>query len=242
MIGAVRSLPRLHGLSLGVFAADCGRLWDAADQALAWGAAALHFDVIDGAFAPAITGGPGFVAALDVGLPRDVHLMVDRPSRHVAAFAEAGADLITVQAEASDAAEAILAVRTASARLGRPILAGLAMMPDTEVDAVAELLDGTPDLILVLAVDPRRKASPETGRACEKLVALRARPWAAPPLFAFDGGVTLGTIAAIAACAPDVVVSGRAVYAASDPKGICAQFANALNSNAARHGARGLWR
>lgn len=242
MIGAVRASSRLHGLSLGLFAADCGRLRNAAEHAVAWGATALHFDVMDGAFAPAITGGSSFVAALDVGLPRDVHLMVDRPSRHVAAFAEAGADLITVHAEASDALDAIVATRAAAARLGRPILVGLGLMPDSEIDAFPELLAAAPDLILVLAVDPRRKAPPTIERACDKLVALRARPWKTPPLFAFDGGVTLGTIDAIASCAPDIVVSGSAVFAASDPKTICAQFADALDSGAAPAGVPGVGR
>jgi ribulose-phosphate 3-epimerase len=242
MIDAVRASSRLHGLSLGLFAADCGRLSNAAEQAVAWGAAALHFDVMDGAFVPAITGGPGFVAALDVGLPRDVHLMVDRPSRHIAAFAEAGADLITIHAEASDALEAIDAVRAAAVRLDRPILVGLGLMPDTEIDALPELLAAAPDLILVLAVDPRRKAPPTIGRACDKLAALRARPWRTPPLFAFDGGVTPATIDAIASCAPDIVVSGRAVFAASDPKEICAQLAEALALGAAPDGAAGVGR
>ncbi len=127
-------LGALSGLSLGVFAADLGRLREAARQAAAWGAAALHFDVMDGVFTPAITGGPGFVAALDVGSPRDVHLMVDAPSRKIAAFAEAGADIISVHAEAPDALEAMGRVREASVRLGRPILAGLGLMPDTSVE------------------------------------------------------------------------------------------------------------
>ncbi len=114
MTDTARLRARLSGLSLGVFAADHGRLHAAAERAAAWGAAALHFDVMDGVFVPAITGGPAFVAALDVGLPRDVHLMVDAPSRQVAAFADAGADVITVHAEAPDAAEAIAAIRAVS--------------------------------------------------------------------------------------------------------------------------------
>ena len=175
MTDAARLRARLAGLSLGMFAADHGRLRDAAEQAAAWGAAALHFDVMDGVFVPAITGGPAFVAALDVGLPRDVHLMVDAPSRQVAAFAEAGADVITVHAEAHDAVEAIAGIRAAADQLGRPILAGLALMPDTAIDAVADWLDLEPDLILVLAVDPRRKAPPAIEPALAKLAALRAR-------------------------------------------------------------------
>jgi len=233
MTDAQRLRARLSGLSLGVFAADCGRLRDAAEQAAAWGAAALHFDVMDGVFVPAITGGPGFVAALDVGLPRDVHLMVERPSRCVDGFADAGADVITVHAEAPDAAEAIGRIRAASARLGRPILAGLALMPDTAVEAAQAPLDQAPDLILVLAVDPRRRAPPAIAAACEMLAALRADQRGVAPLLAFDGGVTVATIDAIAASAPDLVVSGSAVFSASDPKVAFARLAIALEIDAA---------
>ncbi len=221
------------GLSLGIFAADHGRLRDAARQAAAWGAAALHFDVMDGVFTPAITGGPGFVAALDVGVPRDVHLMIDRPSRQIEAFAQAGADAITVHAESPDAAEAIAGVRAASVRFGRPILAGLALMPDTSVDAISALLDDAPDLILILAVDPRRKAPTVIDLALAKLASLRTRPWIAAPRFVLDGAVTPSTIDAIAAGAPDLVVSGSAVFGAPDPPAAFAGLAAALHVNAA---------
>ena len=233
-------LPGRHaGLSLGIFAADHGQLRDAARQAAAWGAAALHFDVMDGVFAPAITGGPGFVAALDVGAPRDVHLMIDRPCRQVAAFAEAGADAITVHAEAPYAAEAMAGVRLASVRLGRPILAGLALMPDTSVNAISALLDAAPDLILVLAVDPRKKAPPVIDLALAKLAALKARPWKSVPRFVFDGAVTLATIEAIAAGSPDLVVSGSAVFAAPDPPAAFARLAAALHVDAGAAAATG---
>lgn len=116
---------RCRGVSPGIFAADPGRLYEAASQAASWGGEILHFDVMDGAFVPALTGGPAFVRSLDVGLVRDVHLMVNTPSQHVAAFADAGADIITIHAEANDAAEAVAGVRAASARLKRPLMVGL---------------------------------------------------------------------------------------------------------------------
>jgi ribulose-phosphate 3-epimerase len=233
MTDTARLRARLSGLSLGVFAADHGRLHAAAERAAAWGAAGLHFDVMDGVFVPAITGGPAFVAALNVGLPRDVHLMVEMPSRQVAAFAGAGADVITVHAEAPDAAEAIAAIRTVSQKQGRPIFAGLALMPDTEIDAASDLLDQGPDLILVLAVDPRRRAPPAIEPTLAKLAAIRARRFRVPPLFAFDGGVTLTTINAVAASAPDLVVSGSAVFAAPDPVAAFSRLASALDIAAA---------
>jgi ribulose-phosphate 3-epimerase len=242
MTDASRLRAQLSGLSLGVFAADHGRLRDAAREAATWGAAALHFDVMDGVFVPAMTGGPAFVAALDVGLPRDVHLMVATPGQQVAAFAEAGADVITVHAEAPDAAEAIAGIRAAAQKQGRAILAGLALMPDTGLEAAAALLDLQPDLILVLAVDPRRKAPPAIEPAVSKLAALRVRQRSNAPLLAFDGGVTLTTINAVAAGTPDLVVSGSAVFAASDPEAAFSTLAAALELDAAPAAATGTGR
>jgi len=208
---------RCFGVSAGIFAADAGKLQEAALAVASWGGTLLHFDVLDGVFAPAITGGPLFVKALATGIARDVHLMVDRPSRHVATFADAGADIITVHAEADDAADALKSVRSASDRLQRPILAGLGLMPDTSVESAAPLLALKPDLILVLALDPRSGTPPEIARACEKLAVLAKRTAAWAPLLAFDGGVTAATIAAVSSCRPDIVVSGSAIFAAPDP-------------------------
>ena len=166
---------RCRGVSAGIFAADAGKLQEAAVAVASWGGMLLHFDVMDGVFVPAITGGPLFVKALATEMARDVHLMVDRPSRHVSAFADAGADIITVHAEAADAANALKSVRSASDRLRRPILAGLALMPDTSVESAAPLLALKPDLILVLSLDPRNGTAPDIARACAKLDVLAER-------------------------------------------------------------------
>jgi ribulose-phosphate 3-epimerase len=208
---------RCRGVSVGVFAADAGKLTEAAVAAASWGGALLHFDVMDGVFVPTITGGPLFVKALATDMARDVHLMVDRPSRHVSAFADAGADVITVHAEASDAADALKAVRSASNRLRRPILAGLALMPDTSVESAAPLLALEPDLILVLSLDPRSGTAPDIARACAKLDNLAKQTAAWAPWLAFDGGVTAATIGAVSRSRPDIVVSGSAIFAAPDP-------------------------
>jgi len=208
---------RCFGISAGIFAADAGKLQEAALAVASWGGTLLHFDVIDGVFAPAITGGPMFVKALATGLARDVHLMVDRPSRHVTAFADAGADIITVHAEAADAAEALNSVHSASDRLQRPILAGLALLPNTSIESAAPLLALKPDVIFVLAVDPRNKQPPEIAPAAEKLAVLAKHTAAWAPLLAFDGGVTAATIAAVSGCHPDIVVSGSAIFAAPNP-------------------------
>jgi ribulose-phosphate 3-epimerase len=166
---------------------------------------------------PQITAGPAFLAvAVAAGLLCDVHLMVARPSAQVDAFARAGADLLTIHAEAPDAAEAIAAVRAASARLNRPILAGLAIMPGTPLDSLAPLLALAPDLVLVLAVDPRDGSPADVGAAAARVRALRARV-PVGTLIAIDGGITTRTIDTAAAAAPDMIVSGSAIFAADDP-------------------------
>ena len=210
---------RCRGVSVGLFAADAGKLRESALQVASWGGRLLHFDIMDGVFVPAITGGPIFVKAVGAELALDVHLMVDKPSRQAGLFADAGADIITVHAEADDAADALIAVRSASARLGRPILAGLALMPVTSLEKAARLLALEPDLILVLALDPRSGTAPDIERACDKLTALAQTTAAWAPLLAFDGGVTDATIDAVSERRPDIVVSGSAIFAAPDPAG-----------------------
>ncbi len=204
---------RARGISLGLYAADLAHLADAAQMAVGWGCDILHFDVMDGVFVPAMTAGPGFVQALDRGALRDVHLMVEAPARHVQSYVNAGADIVTVHAEARDAGAALGLIRSAA----RPVLAGLALMPSTTLEAAEPLLALNPDMILVLSLDPRDGAKPDIPAACARLETLRARFGANGPLLAFDGGVTLDSIARIAACRPDIIVSGSAVFKAKDP-------------------------
>ncbi len=208
---------RARGISAGLFAAPLDRLGETVAAMAAWPAGIVHFDIMDGVFVPQITGGPGFVAALGSGLLRDVHLMVADPAAHVDSFADAGADLISVHAEAPGAAAALAAVRAASERLGRPVLAGLAVMPSTPLDDLAPLLDPLPDCITLLALDPRDGSPADLDRAGDRLDALRARLAPARPLFAIDGGVTGASIAAAVRSGPDMVVSGSAIFRAEDP-------------------------
>lgn len=216
---------RCRGLSAGIFAADPGALSAAAGRLAGWGGAIVHFDVMDGVFVPQITAGPAFVAALGTGpgagLLRDVHLMVQEPARHVAGFVKAGADIIAVHAEATGAAQALAAIRTAATAQGRPVLAGLAVMPGTALDSLAPLLALRPDLILVLALDPRDGKAADLPAASARLRDLRRRcAELAPdyaPVFAFDGGVTEASVAEAASTAPQIIVSGSAIFGAAEP-------------------------
>lgn len=221
---------RSRGISVGLYAAPLDALGDAVTKMAGWPAQILHFDVMDGVFVPQFTAGAGFVKALGKDMVRDVHLMVADPAALVDECANAGADIITIHAEAPSARAALDAVRAASDRLGRPILAGLGVMPGTPVADLAPLLDPMPDLILVLALDPRDGKPADLGLATERLAALAEMVAPARPLMAVDGGVTLDTIEAAAAAGPDMIVSGSAIFRAPDP---AAAFASLTASWAA---------
>ncbi len=214
---------RAKGISLGLFAADLGNLRRAAQNVAEWDCDILHFDIMDGVFVPQMIGGPGFVAAMDLGLLRDVHLMVQDPAAHVESYIKAGADMITVHAESDNAAEAIKIIQASE----RPVMAGLALMPGTSLEDAAPLLALNPDMILVLSLDPRGTPA-DIPAACARLTELRKI--APDAMLAFDGGVTLDSIAEIAACAPDMVVSGSAVLGAKKPKRAFAAMVKALET------------
>jgi len=214
---------KIRGISLGLFAADLGNLRRAAQNVAEWGCKTLHFDVMDGVFVPQMVGGPGFVAAMDVGMLRDVHLMVQNPADHVESYIKAGADMITVHAESAGAAKAIEAIKASE----RPVLAGLALMPGTTLDDAAPLLALNPDMILVLSLDPRG-TPPDITAACARLTELRQL--APDAVLAFDGGVTKDSIEEIAASKPDMVVSGSAVLAAKKPKRAYSAMVKALET------------
>jgi len=218
---------RAQGISLGILAADLGDLRRAAQGAAGWGCDILHFDVMDGVFVPQMLGGPGVVAALDIGLLRDVHLMVQNPAQHVDSYVKAGADMITVHAEATEAANALDAIRAAATAAARPVLAGVALMPGTSEAQVRDMLALAPDMLLILSLDPRDGNAPDITQACARLAALKAAAGPDGPVMAFDGGVTLDSIAEIARSGADMIVSGSAILRAANPEQAFHQMADA---------------
>lgn len=214
---------RARGIGVGVFAAPPAAMGAALDRLEA--AEVLHFDLMDGVFVPQFTAGPAFVAACRGRGFLDVHLMVADPLAQIAACAEAGADLISVHAEAPNAAQALARIRSESARLGRPILAGLAVMPGTALAALSGLLALRPDVILVLALDPRDGAPADVPAAAARLAKLRALCADFAPVLAIDGGITAETIAEACLTGADLVVSGSAIFKAADPAAMLARLA-----------------
>jgi ribulose-phosphate 3-epimerase len=203
------------GVAPSILAADFARLGAQVQDVLDAGARTIHVDIMDGHFVPALSMGPSVVSALadqvhGAGGYVDVHLMVERPERHVAEFAEAGADGITIHFEATPHANyALAAVRDAGCR------AGLALCPSTPVVAASELL-GDFDLLLCMTVNPGWGGQAFLPGSVSKIERLRAAIGEQPAL-EVDGGIDASTAGRCARAGATVFVAGSAIFGAEDP-------------------------
>ncbi|MDA8048889.1 MAG: ribulose-phosphate 3-epimerase [Rhodospirillales bacterium] len=180
----------------------------------------LHLDVMDGHFVPNISFGPLVLRALRAhcGLPFDVHLMIAPADPYLAAFAEAGADHISVHAEAgSHLHRSLQAIRA----LGRK--AGVAINPATPALAVAPVLDLV-DIVLVMTVNPGFGGQTFLLSQLAKIAALRAmiQETGRPIALVADGGITPAVAGALRAAGTDVLVAGTAVFGTADYAGAIA--------------------
>jgi ribulose-phosphate 3-epimerase len=197
-----------------ILAADFARLGEAVAEVMAAGARVIHVDVMDGHFVPPITMGPLVAAAIadqvhEAGGAVDVHLMIDRPSEHIAEFARAGADCITAHFEADPHINRTLgAIREAGC------LAGVAVNPGTPAVAVSEL-DAAADVILCMSVNPGWGGQPFIPSSPDKV--RRLRELAPRPVVEMDGGVDADTVGPLAEAGATLFVAGTAVFGDPDP-------------------------
>ena len=178
----------------------------------------VHLDVMDGHFVPNITFGPAMCKALrrHIGTVMDVHLMIAPADAYLAAFADAGADVITVHAEAGPHLDRSLqAIRDLGCK------AGVALNPSTPESAIGYVLDRV-DLVCVMTVNPGFGGQSFIASQIDKIRRLRTMIADRAIHIEVDGGVTVETAPLAAAAGADVLVAGSAVFkggSAADPGG-----------------------
>ena len=177
----------------------------------------LHVDVMDGHFVPNLTIGMPVVKAIraNTDLFLDVHLMIDKPVRYIEAFAEAGADLLSVHLEADHPTQ----IQAALDLMGKcGVKKGIALRPITAADAVLPYLEQL-DMILIMTVEPGFGGQAFMQHQLETIRQVRSHIDRLNPAcdLQVDGGIDLNTCKLVRAAGANVLVAGSAIYGAENP-------------------------
>jgi ribulose-phosphate 3-epimerase len=208
-----------NNVAPSILSADFAKLGAQVAEVMSAGARVIHVDIMDGHFVPPITFGPIIVSALAdqvhaAGGVLDVHLMIERPERHVADFLKAGADGITVHLEATQHLHyALDVIRQGGAN------AGAAICPATPVSALADVAaGGVLDLALCMSVNPGWGNQTLIPHSFAKLAQLRAA-MPAETAVEVDGGINPASARTVVESGANLLVAGSAVFGAADPAG-----------------------
>jgi ribulose-phosphate 3-epimerase len=201
-----------------ILSADFARLAACAKEAIEGGATLLHVDIMDGHFVPNITIGPPVVAslrkAISSDIPLDCHLMIENADEFIPAFADAGADWISVHQEAC-----VHLHRVLQHIKGRGLKAGVVINPATPIGTLTEVLDMV-DYVLVMSVNPGFGGQEFIPSCLEKIRKLAAVKSTLHTGFKIevDGGISQENIAEVVRAGAEVIVAGSAVFGSGDPR------------------------
>ncbi|MGB4595341.1 MAG: ribulose-phosphate 3-epimerase [Anaerolineaceae bacterium] len=197
-------------ISPSILSADLANLGRDVSLCEQGGADAIHIDVMDGRFVPAITFGPAIVAACRrvTSLPLDVHLMIVEPEKHLEQFAKAGANIITVHVETCPHIHGTLQTIR---RLG--VKAGVTFNPGTPLDALRELT-GLVDMVLIMSVNPGAGGQQFIARSHDRIreVKRMLNEVGSGAVIQVDGGMNVETIRGVVEAGASNIVTGSAVF------------------------------
>lgn len=211
-----------------ILSADFSKLGDEIRAVEAAGADWIHIDVMDGHFVPNITIGPLIVEAARrvTALPLDVHLMIENPERYIKDFADAGASLISVQAEVC-----VHLHRTVQMIKEVGLRAGVVLNPSTPLSAIEWVLQYV-DIVMIMSVNPGFGGQDFIPNSLDKIKDLRGMIQinGLSTLIEIDGGVNEKTIKNISDAGVDVFVAGSAIFGSPDYKKTISRFRELINN------------
>jgi ribulose-phosphate 3-epimerase len=215
-------------LAPSILSADFSRLGEQASAAVSGGGSLIHFDVMDGHFVPNITIGPPVLKSLRkaVDVPIDCHLMIENPDLYIPAFADAGADWISVHQEAC-----VHLHRTLALIRDCKVSPGVVLNPATPVQVLGDVLHMV-DFVLVMSVNPGfggQKFIPRSLDKIRKLVTMR-NAHGLNFRIEVDGGIGLDTVGEVVKAGAEVLVAGNAVFGHGDIRENARQLLDAARS------------